>query len=101
MVNKKDVFSVISDMEHAVIRFERVSNMILMLDEFLENDVGALHPNDGGLIKQFSERFGVARSQMEAIEQLIGDAIADMRVHVNEGYDLARAIKDSKKENHA
>jgi hypothetical protein len=97
MENKKDVFSVISNMEHAVIRFERVSNMILMLDEFLEGEVGALSLDDGWA-KHFQARFDVARSQLEAIEQLIGDAVANMRVHVKEGYDIARTIKSSQKE---
>ena len=90
---KSAMFAVLSEMEYSFIEIERVRDMLLIYDEWMEKELESFGTVHSDLLRQFPSRYKMLHSLMDAIQIQIKATLEVMEKNLEAGYDISRSCR--------
>ena len=90
VVNRKSVFSLVSEMESVGIELDLLRDLMNLYDEFTGDEVGRLNPEEPWKTQCFVNRWDMSRALLRSIEEKIANISEMVKAVTKDGYDLLK-----------
>lgn len=93
MSGKKEIASVLADLDRNTTELCDIKNLLQLFDENLWEEVGYINPAEPWTADQFKGRFELLYSTLTVFSIRLSDVLKEMRVSVDLGYEIIRQNK--------
>lgn len=94
MSGKKEIVSVLSDLDGSLVAMNDVENLLQFFDERLYEEVEHINPDEQWTAACFKGRFKLLYSTLTVIGIRLHDVLNEMRDSVKQGYEIIRQNRE-------
>ncbi len=94
MNQKKDIMSVLSDLDINTVEMADIANLLQLFDESLWDEVSYINPKEPWTAVHFKDRFKVVCSILTVARERLYEVIKGMEASVADGRDILRQNRE-------
>ena len=95
MSGKKEIISVLGDLDGNTAELCDLKNMLQLFDETLWDEVGYIKPDESWTAEHFVGRFELIYSMLTVFSIRLSEVLKEMRTNVNLGYEILWQNKET------